>query len=99
VAYDDLTAFGAIPALSEAGIQMPRDCSVTGYDDIAFSTFYHPSLTTIRQDMEVQGTAGVGILLDELKSIGNSSGFTRPTPLHKRILPRLVVRESTAPPR
>jgi len=99
VAYDDLTAFGAIRALSEAGIQVPRDCSVTGYDDVATSTFYNPPLTTVHQDMEVQGAAGVEILLDELKSIGNGSGSNGPTPLHKRIVPRLMVRESTALPR
>ena len=99
VAYDDLTAFGAIRALSEAGIQVPRDCSVTGYDDVATSTFYNPPLTTGHQDMEVQGAAGVKILLDELKSIQDGRESNGHVPLHKRIVPRLVVRESTAPPR
>ena len=99
VAYDDLTAFGAIRALSEAGIHVPRDCSVTGYDDVANSTFYNPSLTTIHQDMEIQGSAGVEILLDELKAIGNGGDSNRATSVHRRIVPWLVVRESTAPPR
>jgi len=99
VAYDDLTAFGAIRALSEAGIQVPRDCSVTGYDDVATSTFYNPPLTTGHQDMEVQGAAGVEILVDELKSIQNDRESNRPVPRHRRIVPRLVVRGSTAPPR
>jgi LacI family transcriptional regulator len=98
VAYDDLTAFGAIRALSEAGIDVPRDCSVTGYDDVATSTFYNPPLTTIHQDMEIQGSAGVEILLDELKAIGDGNHSNRAS-LHRRIVPSLVVRESTAPPR
>ncbi|MEW5978787.1 MAG: LacI family DNA-binding transcriptional regulator [Acidobacteriota bacterium] len=96
VAYDDLTAFGAIRALTEAGLQVPRDCSVTGYDDLATSTFYNPPLTTIHQDMEIQGATGVGILLDELKAVGNGANSNMPPPHHQRIIPRLVVRGSTA---
>jgi DNA-binding LacI/PurR family transcriptional regulator len=99
VAYDDLTAFGAIRALCEAGIQVPRDCSVAGYDDVAISTYYNPPLTTIHQDMEIQGSAGVEMLLDELKAMGNGSGSDRAASLHRQIAPSLVVRESTAPPR
>jgi LacI family transcriptional regulator len=98
VAFDDLTAFGAIRALTEAGIQVPRDCSVVGYDDVAISTFYNPPLTTVHQDMEAQGAVGVGILLDMLKANRNGARPIELTVLHKRIAPRLVVRKSTAPP-
>lgn len=94
VAYDDLTAFGAIRALAEAGIKVPRDCSVTGYDDVGISAYYNPPLTTIHQNMELQGAVGIEVLLALLT--GSDKGLT---PVHRRIAPQLAVRESTAPAR
>ncbi len=94
MAYDDLTAFGAIRALSEAGIEVPRDCSVTGYDDVGISAYYNPPLTTIHQEMEIQGAAGVEILLEMLSRSGDHGAKT---PVHRRIPPQLAVRNSTAP--
>jgi LacI family transcriptional regulator len=96
MAHDDLTAFGAIRALLQTGRQVPRDCSVTGFDDVSTSAYYNPPLTTIHQDMEQQGCIGVEILLDVLKRSGNGD---RVVPIHRRIAPRLVIRGSTAPPR
>src|SRR5690348_16278332 len=49
MAFDDLTAFGAIRALNKAGIKVPEQCSVTGFDDVALSSLAAPSLTTGRQ--------------------------------------------------
>jgi LacI family transcriptional regulator len=54
-AFDDMTAFGAIRALSESGRRVPNDCSVVGFDDIPMATLASPSLTTIRQPMLEMG--------------------------------------------
>ncbi len=94
-AYDDLTAFGAIRALSEAGMEVPRQCSVIGFDDVAMSAYYNPPLTTIHQDMELQGRVGAELLLGVLREPGPES---RLSPRRERVTPRLVVRASTVPP-
>ncbi len=60
LAFDDMTAFGAIRALAKAGIRVPEQCSVIGFDDVATSALYTPSLTTVRQPMEAMGAIGGG---------------------------------------
>src|SRR6202047_2825736 len=52
VAFDDMTAFGAIRALAKAGLRVPEHYSVIGFDDVATATLYTPALTTVRQPME-----------------------------------------------
>ena len=54
-AFDDMTAFGAIRALSDHGRRVPNDCSVVGFDDIPMAALASPSLTTIRQPMLEMG--------------------------------------------
>src|SRR2546425_1493170 len=49
MAFDDMTAFGAIRALAKAGLRVPENCSVVGFDDVAASSLYTPPLTTVRQ--------------------------------------------------
>ena len=58
MAFDDMTAFGAIRALAKAGLRVPEHCSVIGFDDVAVSSLYTPSLSTMRQPMEAMGTTG-----------------------------------------
>src|SRR6476659_19237 len=55
MAFDDMTAFGAIRALAKAGLNVPENCSVVGFDDVAASSLYTPPLTTVRQPMEAMG--------------------------------------------
>lgn len=55
LAFDDLTAMGAIRALRQAGRRVPEDCSVIGFDDIPHAAMNTPGLTTIRQPMEEMG--------------------------------------------
>ncbi len=92
LAFDDMSAFGAIRALNRAGIRVPEHCSVIGFDDVAPSALYTPSLTTVRQPMEDMGASAVGIVVDginavlEKREIGAS---------HRKVAPELVVREST----
>lgn len=55
IAGNDLMAFGVIEALKERGLVVPEDVSVTGFDDMFFSKYYKPSLTTVRQDLYEMG--------------------------------------------
>src|ERR1700737_2992974 len=68
MAFDDLTAFGAIRALTKAGIKVPEQCSVTGFDDVALSSLSAPSLTTVRQPMEAMGGLAVNIVMDGINA-------------------------------
>jgi LacI family transcriptional regulator len=92
MAFDDMTAFGAIRALNRAGIRVPDQCSVIGFDDVAPAAIYSPALTTVRQPMEIMGTAAATIVLEAI-----SAGLEKkPTKnIHRRIVPELIVREST----
>ena len=63
MAFDDMTAFGAIRALTKAGVRVPEQCSVIGFDDVAASALYTPALTTVRQPMEAMGSSAVGIVV------------------------------------
>ena len=92
LAFDDLTAFGAIRALSKAGLRVPEHCSVTGFDDVATSSLYTPSLTTVRQPMEVMGTMAVSIVVDGINAVQEKREVSA---VHRKVAPELAVREST----
>src|SRR6267154_1901492 len=92
MAFDDMTAFGAIRALSKAGVRVPDQCSVIGFDDVSPAAIYSPALTTVRQPMEIMGTAAATIVLEAI----NANLEKKPTPtIHRKIVPELIVREST----
>src|SRR5215475_15670598 len=92
VAFDDLTALGAIRALNKAGIKVPEHCSVTGFDDVALSALAAPSLTTVRQPLETMGNLAVNTILEGI----NASQEKRDWAIsHQRTTPELVIREST----
>lgn len=63
-AHNDRIARGAISALHQAGLSVPDNVSIIGYDDIPESEFSDPPLTTIRQPMEEIGEAGTRLLID-----------------------------------
>lgn len=92
IAFDDLTAFAAIGALSSAGCRVPNDCSVVGFDDIPGAAFYNPPLTTICQHLEEQGSLSAEIMQKQLSSHGAGSR----NKLQKQIEPNLIIRKSTA---
>ena len=92
LAFDDMTALGAIRGLTESGLQVPRDCSVMGFDDIDAAGYYNPPLTTIRQPMLKMGDAAAGLLLDAINA-GQKDG--PPRPICRVFEPELVVRKST----
>lgn len=92
MAYDDMTAFGAMRALVKAGVRIPQECSIIGFDDIDPSHLLVPALTTVRQPMEAMGTSAVSILLDSISAAAdNRTGSA----IHRKLPAELVIREST----
>ena len=92
LAFDDMSAFGAIRALNKAGIRVPEQCSVIGFDDVSTSAIYSPALTTVRQPMEAMGTSAVGIVVDGINAVLEKREMAA---THRKVAPELVVREST----
>src|SRR5215469_2667624 len=92
MAYDDMTALGAMRALTKAGVKVPEQCSVIGFDDVATSALFVPSLTTVRQPMEAMGAAGVNVILDGINARAENREFAA---VQKKLPSELVPREST----
>lgn len=94
MAYDDMTALGALRALKKEGLRVPEDCSVVGFDDVAQAGLSVPSLTTVRQPMEAMGSMSASLILDAIKATSQK----RDVPVVRRKVPaELVVRESSRP--
>lgn len=93
IAIDDRTALGAIQALRTAGIDVPRQMSVTGFDNLDFARHLHPTLTTVDQNpLRLMERAGA-LLLEQIKLAPEKRGKAEP----ELIAPELVVGESTGP--
>ncbi len=92
LAFDDLTALGAIRALTKAGVRVPDQCSVIGFDDVPPSALAAPSLTTVRQPLEAMGNLAVSMIME-----GINAGLEKRdwTISRHRSTPELVIREST----
>lgn len=90
VAYNDLVAFGVIAGLGDLGLEVPRDLSITGFDDIPFARFSTPALTTIASPQREAGAAAWRAMSELLR--GGTAGT------HLTLSCRLVLRNSTAPP-
>ena len=88
-AFDDFAAIGAMKAFFDAGLRVPHDVSVVGFDDIQTAAFINPSLTTVRQPLREMGRIAGRVLLDWL------GGETPPSEV--AIDTELIVRESTGP--
>ncbi len=91
-ASDDVMALGAVQAIEDAGLRVPVDISVAGFDDIPVAALVRPPLTTVSQPVRRMGEVAVELLLAQLNSRRRG---------HRRILlePRLVVRGSVGAPR
>lgn len=63
-AANDLMAIGAIHAIEQAGLAVPRDISVIGFDDIPEAAYLHTPLSTVRQDFELTASQGVARLIE-----------------------------------
>jgi LacI family transcriptional regulator len=90
-AYDDVMAAGVIRGLLEAGVQVPREVSVTGFDDVTLSRLVTPSLTTVRQPLSTMAALALDLLLS---AIGGAQTGDR-----VQLEPALVVRQSAPPGR
>ena len=87
--FNDIAAIGAIRALKDAGLAVPGDVSVVGFDDIQSAAYSTPSLTTVRQPLMEMGKRGAQVLLER---IANRS---KEYPSEIVMAPDLVIREST----
>jgi LacI family transcriptional regulator len=92
MAFDDMTAFGAIRALAKAGLRVPEHCSVIGFDDVAASSLYTPALTTIRQPMEAMGAMAANLAIEGINAVLEKREISA---VHRKMAPELAVREST----
>ena len=90
-AFNDISAIGAIGALRDAKLDVPRDVSVVGFDDIQSAAFQNPRLTTIRQPLKRMGTIAAETLLRRIARPEDDS-----YPREIVVEPELIVRESTA---
>jgi LacI family transcriptional regulator len=92
VAFNDKMAVGALRAATMRGLQVPRDVSIVGFDDLDLSRVIVPSLTTVRQPLDEMARIAVALLM---RVIDGQEIDT----LHVELATELVIRESTAPPR
>jgi DNA-binding LacI/PurR family transcriptional regulator len=90
-AHNDPSAAGVLAALHEAGLWVPQDVAVVGFDDVEMASYTYPALTTIRQPMREMGEAAARLLLDHVRG--------SPKAARSRVIPTsLVVRGSTSKP-
>jgi DNA-binding LacI/PurR family transcriptional regulator len=87
-AYNDLAAIGAIRAIREAGLQVPQDVSVVGFDDIEAANYHFPPLTTVRQPLGEIGQIAAKALMQSIEG--------KPGPEEIAVEPQLMVRGSSA---
>lgn len=91
--FNDISAIGAVQALREAGLRVPEDVSVVGFDDIQSAAFQNPALTTVRQPLRQMGMIAAETLLQRITAPARA-----PYPKEIMVEPELIVRASTAPP-
>jgi LacI family transcriptional regulator len=87
--FNDTAAMGAIRAIKDAGLDVPGDISVVGFDDITSAAFSTPSLTTVHQPLFEMGQKGAKLLLERI------ANREKQFPAEIEVSPELVVREST----
>ncbi len=91
LAMSDMAAIGVMSAAKAAGLRVPEDLSVVGFDDLAIAAWTNPALTTVRQPIVLKGRLAASLLI----SIIQGSTPTSPAPLETR----LVIRKTTAKPK
>lgn len=87
-AYNDISAIGAMRAFQEAGLRIPEDVSIVGFDDIVHASFCIPSLTTVRQPLNKMGRIAAEKLLARIEGTDEVNGEIA-------VEPELVVRKSS----
>jgi len=89
--YNDMSAIGAMHRIRAAGLSVPQDISITGFDDLHISQFLNPPLTTVRQPMFEMGRMTMDTLIAMLSNRAPQQNIKVPG--------TLIVRGSTAPPK
>jgi DNA-binding LacI/PurR family transcriptional regulator len=92
-AFDDASAIGAIRAFLDAGLSVPDDVSVIGFDDIQIAAYYNPRLTTVRQPLREMGSIAARVVLERINAPERTDGA------FVVVEPELIVRDSTGPAR
>jgi LacI family transcriptional regulator len=92
-AFNDVSAIGAIRAVREAGLHVPQDVSIIGFDDIQSAAFQNPALTTVRQPLRTMGILAAEAIIRQI-----TSPTEHPPTRQVVVDPELVVRDSTCPP-
>ncbi len=90
-AASDVMAIAAMAAIEKAGLSVPNDIAIVGYDDVPWANIVTPRLTTIRQDAQMQGIAAAEGLLRMIIDPESS-------PIELLVPVELIVRESSQPP-
>lgn len=91
ICHNDASACGVYHAIRDAGLRVPQDVSIVGFDDIWVSKFLEVPLTTVRLPIDAMVDQAVQFLSNRLR--GKAEG-----PQQAYLEPQLVVRSSTAPP-
>ena len=91
IAHNDLMAMGFMIAVKSVGIEVPRDVSVVGTDNIFMSALFTPALTTVTTSRNTQGKLAFNQLLEQLRHQHRDTGH-----LTTSIAMKLVERDSTA---
>ncbi len=91
VTLSDVNAFGLIKALKKSGLRVPEDISVIGFDNVYFSNFLDPLLTTIKQPKKLMGKKAMNLLIDiiEKKNIDD---------INIKLPTKLIIRDSVSYP-
>jgi DNA-binding LacI/PurR family transcriptional regulator len=96
VCFNDMIAIGAMQRLQQAGWSVPADCSVVGFDNISFSNFVTPPLTTFNQPKYLLGEEAAHMMLQLLTAKARKESTESPNIVTMR--GEILVRASTAPP-
>jgi len=89
--YNDMSALGALRALHSHGIKVPEDLSLVGFDDLAIASYTSPLLTTVSQPKQQMGRMAMDIMIKLLSRTDSKTNI--------KVEGKLIVRESTAPPK
>lgn len=96
VCYNDMISIGVLKGLLKAGVRVPKDMSVTGFDNIVFSGFTNPPLTTFDQPKRFIGNEAARLMLELLAA--PSSTDIPESPKVRTLKGNLLIRQSSAPP-
>ena len=93
VCFNDLVAIGALNATRAAGLRVPEDISITGWDDLPMASWEIVQLTTVRQSMHAMARAAARLTVERVE------GIAGPEPRHVLFEPELIMRSTLGPPR